>query len=332
MDNFFASDNSYTNIFIYLDSLLINGLSSVFLNGYIQKITVTKTVDNYMSGRIDDGLKTHDHNEYTKSKQRNKQEITPKSNDSHVKSKSNSTYCCDEDFRNESLEGRRNVRLQESNETIYTCFSLHRELHNYMNSNSIIKNNITKDNIMNMSFNSGDYIEIKGEITCISMTCYLDYLITIIDSFNTPENVNLLDNLLKENNPGIWTYNSLLKVLIHFKETLSKQNTGDVIVNCGEKTVVLTVIDDNFLESKAHIFDKSNCCLTIFGKVLKHCSFGESLSLIRKTGHPDYYEGFLNNLEPYLQILRDNGISIPEAPKTNYDENTLFIIPISIYI
>ncbi len=332
MYTFFSSDNSYTNIFIYLDSLLINGLSSVLLNGYIQKITITKTVDNYMSGRIDDGLKTHDHNEYTKSKQHNKQAITPKSNDSHVKSKSNSNYCCDEDFRNESLEGRRSVRLQESNETIYTCFSLHRELHKYMSSNSIIKNNITKDNIMNMSFNSGDYIEIKGEITCISMTCYLDYLITIIDSFNTPENINLLDNLLKENNPGIWTYNSLLKVLIHFKETLNKQNTGDIIVNCGEKTVVLTVIDDNFLESKAHIFDKSNCCLTIFGKVLKHCSSGDALSLIRKTGHPDYYEGFLNNLKPYIQILRDNGISIPEAPKTHYDEDTLFIIPISIYI
>ena len=86
------------------------------------------------------------------------------------------------------------------------------------------------------------------------------------------------------------------------------------------------------MESKAHIFDKSNCCLTIFGKVLKHCSENDSLSLLRKTGHPDYYEGFLNNLEPYLNILRDNGISIPETPKINYDENTLFVIPISVYI
>ena len=334
LDNFFSNDSttSYTNIFIYLDSILINGLSSVFLNGYIQKRTITKTIDNYISGKIDDGLKTHDHNEYSKSKQVNKQSITPRSNDSHIKSKNNVNYCCDEDFRNESLEGRRNVRFQESNETIYTYFSLHRELYEYMNYYNIIKNNITKDNIMNVSFNSGDYIEIKGEITCVSLVCYLDYLITIIDSFNTSENVNLLDNLIANNNPGIWTFNALLKVLIHFKATLEKQHTGDIVVNCGDKVFILTVIDDNFLESKAHIFDKSNCCLTIFGKVLKHCSKNENLSLLRKTGHHDYYEGFLNNLEPYLNIFRNNGISIPNPPKINYDENTLFVIPISIYI
>ncbi len=333
MDNFFSSDTaSYANIFIYLDSILINGLSSVFLNGYIQKTTITKTIDNYISGRIDDGLKTHDHNERTKSKQVNKQNINPGSNNSHLKTKSNSIHCCDEDFRNETLEGRRNVRLQESNETIYTYFSLHRELHDYMNSYNIIKNNITKDNIMNISLNSGDYIEIKGEITCTSIVCYLDYLITIIDSFSSLDNTNLLDKLIVDDNPGIWTFNALLKVLVHFKETLEKQHTGDIIVNCGKKTVVLTVIDDNFLESKAHIFDKSNCCLTILGKVLKHCSKDNSLSLLRKTGHPDYYQGFLNNLEPYLNILRNNGITIPEAPQTFYNEDTLFVIPISISI
>lgn len=332
MDNSFSSNTSYTNIFIYLDSILINGLSSVFLNGYIQKTTITKTIDRYIAGKIDDGSKTHDHTELVKSKQVNKQKTDSKETNSNLKNKSNSNYFADEDFRNQCLEGRSNVRFQESNETIYTYFSLHRELHEYMSSYSIIKNNINKDNIMNISLDSGDYIEIKGEVTCTSIVCYLDYLITIIDSFNTKDNVNLLDNLIKDDNPSIWTFNALLKVLIHFKDTLEKQHTGDILVNCGEKTIVLTVIDDNFVESKAHIFDKSNCCLTIFGKVLKHCSGSDNLSLLRKTGHPDYYEGFLNNLEPYLDILRKNGISIPPSPKTNYDENTLFIIPISIYI
>lgn len=322
----FTNNFNNSNLFIYLDYSLINGLSSVFLNGYIQRTSLKNTWDDTITGKIDSFVKDHTQNDSNRIHQVTDGTIID------TKTRFKSHY--DDTGNGNSLEGKKNVKIEAAVETIYTSFSLHRQLFSSMYSNNLIKPGINKNNINRHNFCDGEYIELRGEITCMSLVCYLDYLITIINSFYNcnNDNKNKLNELLKDFNPGIWNYTAISNVLTRFKELLVANGTEDIIMYCGEKPVILIVSSQCFLENTAHMFDKSNCCCNIFGKVAKRCNVNEKFTLLRKTGHPDYYDGFLKSIQPYIEILRQRGIPIPDPPKTDFDNNPLFVIPISMYL
>ena len=319
----FTNSINNSNMFIYLDYSLINGLSSVFLNGYIQKTSLKNTWDDTITGKVDSFIKDHNQNDNNKIHQTTDGPVID------TKTKFKSHY--DDTGSGNSLEGKKNVKVEAAVETIYTAFSLHRQLFTSMHSNNLIKPGINKYNIHQQILCDGEYIELHGEITCISLVCYLDYLITVINSFNTDGN-NTLNTLLKNLNPGIWNYTAISRVLSRFKELLVANGTEDMIMYCGNKPVILIVSANCFLERSATMFDKSNCCCNVFGKIAKRCNTDEKFSLLRKTGHPDYYDGFLKSILPYIEILRQHGIPIPDPPNTDFADNPIFVIPISMYL
>ena len=127
-------------------------------------------------------------------------------------------------------------------------------------------------------------------------------------------------------------YNSLLGQVNYLKDLLTINNSQDMIVNCGNSSVVLPVNNDNFLSSYGSIYDKMECTCKVIGKVIRVCDENQCIHFLRKTGQAQFYESLLNSYTPLKQILNDKGIFLPNEPKCKVEGKSLLVIPISLFI
>ncbi len=311
------------DLLIYLDEVLTKNLNSLIINGYIEKRTSkwiedrTLTARNHMEEREQNyGEDRSIYDERDGYKGKNNTEV-----DTITKS-----------FENDnSLEGRRFVRREEELTRIYTTFEIHQQLISGLNNANLIKE-ISGDFSDNTDIKVGDYVQISGEISSDSMVSYIDTFSNILSSIGS-DNLNSYINSTQSLNSNLGlNYNSLLGQVNYLKDLLASNNSQDMIVNCGNSSVVLPVNNDNFLSSYGSIYDKMECTCKVIGKVIRVCDENQCIHLLRKTGQAQFYESLLNSYTPLKQILNDKGIFLPNEPKCKVEGKSLLVIPISLFI
>lgn len=307
------------NLLIYLDESLIRNLSSVFFNGYIDIRTHREINDRSFSGKLhnENREQCYEEDRYSKDlregyKSKNSTEV-----DNHQSSVENDT----------AFETSNYTRREDEIKQIYTSFGLHNQLMSGLYGKKQLRE-INENVICNSTVSEGEYIELSGNITTISIVTYLDILIDVLKCYETEE----LNKLLINKNLGKLNYTKILNMLTHLLDLLTRSNTQDLIIQCNTATLITTVNTTFFLNQNASIFDKVHCPCKVMGKVMKNCKSGEALSLLRKTSQFEYYENLIESIEPFLDLLEEEGILLPTIPQISFNEKYLLIVPISIYI
>lgn len=304
------------DLFIYLDEGLVKNLSSLLLNGYIEIRTSRTIVDRALTGRLqlENRQQVFEEHRYVKDVR------------DGYKGKNNSDAdTCQNSFENErGIEQRDYERVEEEIKTIYGIFTFHNEMINNLYSSKMLSE-IQENHIIQNKINIGQYVELTGEITTISIVDYIDILIDILNCYGT----ETLNNLLEGKNLGRLNFTCILSMLKHLKGLLTSNGTQDLIVIKGETVVLLTVNIKFFMNNDAYIYDKVQCPCKIMGKALK---VTENISLLRKTAQYEYYEKLLISFQPFMKVLQDDGIIVPEMPVLRVKGKILEVAPISICV
>lgn len=304
------------DLFIYLDEGLVRNLSSLLLTGYIDIRTHRTTIDRTLTGRVhlENRQQLFEEHRHAKAEREGYKE----KNHSDAEN-------CQKSFENESgLEHRDYEKIEDEVKKIYTVFGLHNELiTGFYNANMLT--HINESHIINNKVSMGEYIEINGEITTVSIVSYVDIIIDILTCYGTDN----LNTLLEDKKLGRLNFTGILNMMKHLKELLTANDTEDLIVKSEGTTVVLTVNTKYFLNKDAYIFDKVHCGCKIMGKIAK---ITDNISLLRKTSQYEYYEKLLESLDPFLNTLQEDGIIIPDRPSLKITGRVLVMAPISICI
>lgn len=311
--------NNLLNLFIYIDDYLIKSLYSVYLNGYIDIRTSKRICDNTLASKIhfDENNRTYCSDGKTRIYNKGFK-TSNRSNDF------NETFFTGSD---RTLENRLFGRSEEEIKRIYTTFELH---------NNMIIRMLNSNHIKELSYNSlldlnslkeGDFIKIKGSISNISICSYLDSLISLIECF--PDEI--LNKLLEDKDLGPMTFPVLLKILIKIRDTLSLNNTQDILMDCNGLTLILSINSKYFLNGDCYVFDKSHCNCNIIGKVIKVCTDDSCINLLRKLTQDNYYDDLFKAILPYTELLKELRIPIPNFPKTQINAPAILVTPISMY-
>lgn len=312
-------DEATLALLMYLDEGLVTNLSSLLLSGYINIRTTKLIEDRTLTGNAAmDERRHHFDDDRCNEDERD-----------GFKSKSLSNLNHDE-FTNTNkgfLENRQFLRREEEYQRIYTTFSLHSQILTQLSTENSIKDfdDIT---IKDGDVAAGDYVKIKGQLTSQSVNSYLDSVLNIFDCFGCDSLNGILPQTQTANN--LINFTSVRNFMNHLNDILNKNNTQDLILNCGETPVVLNVNNNFFMNNHAYVYDRIDCPCTVFGKVIKVAPNGQCVSLLRKTAQQDYYEKLLNNCCPYCDMLTKSGITIPEMPNLRCEGISLVVVPISI--
>ncbi|MDQ0149077.1 hypothetical protein ACFO6R_05705 [Eubacterium multiforme] len=304
------------NFLLYLDELLVTGLSSVIAEGYIEILTRKRVWDRSLLGRfnIENKETNFCEDRYSKEKKEGYKNYT--NSDSN-------TYTCGIDD-NKTIENRGCLRLEEEEKRIYTMFSFHRNILLDLENRGKVKstNDVCSGNVQ-----EGDYVKLKGLLCSESLSSYIDSLKSIIDCFGCDK----LNDLREDK--GIMDFSVIDKFLSEIQLKLHLNDTSDLILKCGNKDLVITINNNYFLNNHTNKYDHIDCSCNIFGKIVKKCcNDNEDIHFLRKTGQKDFYEDMLNMCIPAFDCLNKIGITPPTCPRTKMIERPYQIIPISIYI
>lgn len=307
-----------TDLLIYLDEALTKNLNALVINGYIEKRTSRWIEDRTLSGgvRLDDKEQSYEEDRCI----RDERDGYKGKNFNQADTLTNTTE------RIESLDGRRFIRREEELTRIYTTFELHQQLINGLNDSNLLKT--VSDEWMNDDISVGDYILVNGTIGCESVQSYVDAYCNLLNSIGTCN----LNSLLKSTSSEVVNYDASLNYLTYLKNTLSSNNTQDIIVNTKNNDIVVMINNQYLFNNYGNIYDRSGCSCKIVGKVVRVCEENECIHLLRKTGQPYYHEEILKSNILQNQILKSNNIIVPNEPKFKVDGKTLLIIPISMSI
>ncbi|MFT8349722.1 hypothetical protein [Clostridium saccharoperbutylacetonicum] len=311
--------NNPFDILIYLDEPLVTNLSSLVLTGFIETVTQKQTFDRSLAAGFHEGDRIEASNQGSITrieregyKDKNKLQASNNILSHHME---------------KDIDAKNCVREEKEIKTTYTTFVLNGSLIDYFNKNNQLKHKQEND-IENNNIEAGDLIELNGTITNQGVIPFIDTLINLITIFG-PE---YLDSMTKECNLNI-NFSIYLKMLTYMKSILAYNNTVDLIMKSGKGTAILTVNQDNFLNSKFNIFDNINCKCRVVGKVIKTCTEEfDSISLLRKTGQEEFYERFIEGCKPLLECLKKNNILVPECPNLRINECAIQIMPLNIYM
>ncbi|MGL5379993.1 DUF6414 family protein [Clostridium sp.] len=307
------------DLFVYMDEDLVKNMNSMLLEGYIDIHTVTNIRDRTLTGNL--RLLNRDNNTSDNKCSRNE-------NDGY-KSKS---FAEDNNYQNgrennAGIEDREYTRREEQIKKINAVFSFHNQIVNTLNSLSEYKK-VSNIDTLGDNISAGQFIEVDGEVTCTSLCCYLDALINILNCYD----IDVLNNLLVDKKIGLLNYTSILKLLQVIKDGICANDTRDLVLLHNDEHIVLNVNKNFFLNSNFNMYDLMHCKCRIIGKVMMVYEEDKKLSFLRKTSQEDYYSKMLDQLEPYLNLLSENGVLIPERPAYSLDENYIVLLPLSICI
>ena len=305
------------DLLMYLDEGLVRNLSSLLLSGYIDIRTTRLIQDRTLSGSA--ALEWREQNfqenmcrdeEQDGYKEKNVSEGTKKEEANNTKA---------------NLENREFIRREEEIKKIYTSFTLHSQLLTGLDDSKAIKT-INNTTIKEGDISEGEYVKIKGKLTSESVSSYLDSLLTVFDCYGC----DILNNLMAKKDQNLLDFNAIKHLLGRLSSILNKNSTEDMILYCGDTSVVLNVNNNFFMNNNSYIYDKVDCPCSVFGKVISKASKGNCVSLLRKTTQHDYYERILSSCAGCCDLLEAKGIILPKMPRLKCDGMSLVVIPISI--
>ena len=305
------------DLLMYLDEGLVRNLSSLLLSGYIDIRTTRLIQDRTLSGSA--ALEWREQNfqenmcrdeEQDGYKEKNVSEGTKKEEANNTKA---------------NLENREFIRREEEIKKIYTSFTLHSQLLTGLDDSKAIKT-INNTTIKEGDISEGEYVKIKGKLTSESVSSYLDSLLTVFDCYGC----DILNNLMSKKDQSLLDFNAIKHLLGRLSSILNKNSTEDMILYCGDTSVVLNVNNNFFMNNNSYIYDKVDCPCSVFGKVISKASKGNCVSLLRKTTQHDYYERILSSCAGCCDLLEAKGIILPKMPRLKCDGMSLVVIPISI--
>ncbi|MEW9095271.1 MAG: hypothetical protein AB2417_09335 [Clostridiaceae bacterium] len=210
---------------------------------------------------------------------------------------------------------------------IFTNFSRFNIVRSMLLEENMIKPIIEKD-IFEGEIKSGDYVEFTANMITTSLLPTINTLIGVIESYD----IKLLDNLIREKLSGLNNITFILDQLKFLSNSLSMNNTTDMVLNIDSSKVVLTVNLDYFSNKNAYVYDLAYSEVRILGKISRIVDEDNYFDLLRKTATSDYYNRFLDSLAPYLMILNSNGILVPDSFTTKVNGPGLNVIPVAIYV
>ena len=307
------------DLLIYLDESLTKNLNSLVIDGYIEKRTSKFIEDRTLSAKTgNEGSNQHygedrcvrDERDGYKGKNFTEADTITTSNKD-----------------NQYLEGKRYVRREEELTRIYTTFEIHQQLLRGLNDSNLIKE-FSEYNSIN-DINVGDYIKLKGNISSESMVSYIDSLSNLLCCLGT-DSLNSVCKVSTNSENPLLNYNTMYKQVEYLKSLLTVNNSQDMIINCGNTDVILTVNNSNFVSTYANIYDEEDCPCTVIGKVIRKCDNEHCIHLLRKSGQANFYEDFLNCCSPLMQKLSSTGIYLPEQPRFRVPGEALLVVPISM--
>ncbi len=300
---------------IYLNERLLLDIYPIVIDGFIESKSIRCTRDKSDFIRLQKGCKnqcSEDNKISNNDKDRNK-----------VEDISETTI---NDFSG-SLDDRSANRNELTIKKIYTKFYLFYDLRNNLINRNMLRY-ITEDDIINNNIQSGEYVEFNSN----TMTEYTYNEITnicnTIKCYEPSELNKLLQTTDMKNN--ITNYSVIEKQLDILKKIFESNDSANVVTDFNKCRAVLNVDKKSFCCK--NVYDNSNFPCTVLGKVLRCVSNEKSICLMDKTGMDDYYMDFINNLNPYLDILRNNNIAIPKNIITEINAPAIQIIPIGIYV
>ncbi len=300
---------------LYLDELLLRGIFSITAEGYIEIFSRKRICDKSLTGRLHCENKESDYYEDRFSKDKREGYKGYTNSDANTRTVGSES--------DEILENRGAIRIEEEEKRIYTLFSFHNKLINNLSKNNQLK---TIQNLCNDSIIEGDYISLNGLVCHESLYEYISSLKLIIDCFG----VDKLNSIRKGD--SIIDFNVIDRFLSEMQSKLSANNTTDLIVQCNNRDVILTVNNSYFFNNNSNKFDNIDCNVNILGKLVKKCSNNNNIHFLRKTGQQSFNEQMLAKCIKEFDCLLDIGIVPPKCPRIKCTENSFQVIPISMYI
>lgn len=297
---------------IYLNKNLILDLYSTVIDGYIEskEDLVLSSQDNFYKVFLD--------NKITNSCDNKKTDENDKNNVLDI-NKNNTVDL------NSSQENRLGNRVQTRVRRIYSTFNIFNSLKQSMNSLSIIK---PSDNYDLLS--TSDFIELNGIISSNNLIPQIENIMTIFECYDT----KVLNKLLPNDNPKyqITTFDFLYNELKVLYNNLNRNNTNNLIIVNNNFKCVLNVNNTFFLDKSIYIYDYINSNCKVFCKVSRKLKINENINLLSKTCADNYYIEFFNLLQEYLDILKSNGIIVPQTPNYLVEYPAIFATPVAIYL
>ncbi|GCD10236.1 DUF6414 family protein [Clostridium tagluense] len=221
----------------------------------------------------------------------------------------------------------RNINRNEITiKKIYTSFNLFNNFRNDMFNKKICRV-IDENNIIENDIVCGEFVELEATLIDYSLSNYVSNLIDVIECYDSKELDKLLKNATLPN--SIINYSIILKQLKVLKIYLERNSTVNMIMKMGDCTVVANVNLNFFQDKNSYIYDNANFKSKVLCKIVKS---GEPINLLSKTGMEYYNNEFLISIAPYLNILKENNIIIPENCITEIVKEAIEVIPIAIYI
>jgi hypothetical protein len=310
-------DDDVLSLLMYLDEGLVKNLSSLFLSGYIDIRTTRLIQDKTIVGRA--GVDNHERIFGEDRFSEDERQGYKGSNCLTVEQSDTSSGV------SAGLEDREYIRKEEEVKKIYTTFSLHSQIISSLNESNSIKNFDNKT-IKEGDLVEGEYVKIRGKLTTESISSYLDSILNVFNCFGCDS----LNKMIGTKSNKFMNFTAMNSFMGHLNDILNKNSTKDMILTCGDTTVVINVNDNFFMNNNAYIYDKVDCPCTVFGKVISIAPNGKCISLLRKTAQHDYYESVLNNCTSYCDLLNSNGIIMPKMPRLKCEGISIVVIPISI--
>ncbi|MDF2821154.1 MAG: hypothetical protein K0R15_1595 [Clostridiales bacterium] len=312
---------------LYLDQGFIKDLHSTVIEGFIESETVRYSVDSSNNNRFKLGIRDKKEKEGHFNNTDEEAHILEEQDCYTLKSIELENYT-DAEFASE--DKRINKKDIEHKKTFFStnidysssCVFFH-PVWNKMKELRITKK-IDSDYC-----SSGDFVEFCGEMTSISISGYILKLIDIIEAYSA----ETLDGILSKSNfIGDLKFEIINRMLKKLYLELQKCGTEDIIIWANNCAVVLNICVHEFEVRHLHMYDNCSCKCKIWGKVCKIIDEGDSINLLRKTGHTKYYESLLLSFEPYLECLRSNSVILPQRPSLEIYGPSILIKPISIHI
>lgn len=304
---------------IYLNTDLLNNISSVTLPGFLD-IQTTRLIKDRV---VDGGTDTHRCNTECNETEFCNQ-ITDGVNVDNSKGENNIKQ---ENYGNIFLRNTDTVRVEEEFRSFNTSSTLYRNLINNFKKNNEL-HEFNSDNFNPALIYEGEIVKIKGEIIAESLQAYLSTIVTILSSLN----LDGINKLIPCNFPTFIDYNYILSITTDLLIKLQKDNTQDMIFVVGDTKIVLQVNNNFFATQNVSAFDEVGFPCTVFGKVIRKSNEENCISLLRKSMLIDYYTKLFISFKPYFELLENYNIILPKM--TGFDCKGLFIdiLPICITV
>ncbi|MCG4580537.1 hypothetical protein [Clostridium cochlearium] len=303
---------------IYANREIILDLYSIIIDGYLESISIRRVEDKSDNFRVQNGRKNVKSNDFKKS-YTSKDKISIAENE------------CIDKYRDFSgtIDDKNSIRDEISVKRIYTNFHILNKLKNVMVQENMLKY-MKKGKSSSENIICGEYIEVEGCISPISLITEINTIIDIIETYDDKALNKLLKN--QQDREVFMDYSIILKHLKNLNKQLSSHNTTNMIIDCGYYKVVLNINTNNFSDKNVYMYDNVHCDCKVLCKVIKVVDENKHIDLLCKTCMSSYYNELLKSISTHLNILRENNIILPNNIITEIKGPAIQAIPIAIYV